>query len=165
MPTYLLSWNPNHWHWPDLAETAASVMAGERVTEQWSCGNTKVIQAGDRVFLIRLGKAPRGIFGAGHAVSTPFYAPHWNEERRARGDVTLYVMVAFDWLVDPEGEPEAMIAFQYLEAEPRFSAMKGRLQKSGARIPDAVAAALEAEVRQMMTVSTCCLPRWPRAGC
>ncbi|MBU6351560.1 MAG: hypothetical protein KGS73_15585 [Chloroflexi bacterium] len=38
MPTYLLSWNPNHWHWPSLAETAASIAAGERVTERWSCG-------------------------------------------------------------------------------------------------------------------------------
>ena len=41
-----------------------------------------------------------------------------------------------------------MIPFRYLEAEPRFAPMKWRLQKSGARIPDAVAAAVEAEVRQ-----------------
>lgn len=57
----------------------------------------------------------------------------------------------FDWLVDPESEPKAMLAFHYLEAEPRFSAMKWRLQKSGARIPDGVASALEVEVRQIAT--------------
>jgi 5-methylcytosine-specific restriction protein A len=148
MPTYLLSWNPNNWHWPDLTDAAARVAAGERVAERWSCGNTKVIRAGDRFFLIRLGKTPRGIFGAGYVTSPPFYEPHWDDERRARGDVTLYVMVEFDWLVDPEGEPEGMIPFRYLETEPRFTGMKWRLQKSGARIPDAVAAAVEAEVRQ-----------------
>ncbi|MDW8293534.1 MAG: hypothetical protein RML84_10625, partial [Anaerolineae bacterium] len=33
--------------------------------DSWSCGVTKNIQTGDRVFLLKQGKEPRGIVGSG----------------------------------------------------------------------------------------------------
>jgi 5-methylcytosine-specific restriction enzyme A len=65
MNTYLLAWNPNRWKWVELSDEADQTAAGTIVTGRWSCGNTKKIQKGDRVFLIRLGVEPKGIMGSG----------------------------------------------------------------------------------------------------
>jgi hypothetical protein len=71
MATYLLVWNPNHWFWAELPEVVKRVGRGEPVISRWSCGSNKRIAIGDRVFLMRLGREPRGIFGSGTVVDEP----------------------------------------------------------------------------------------------
>src|SRR4051812_1432251 len=67
--TYLLTWNPNNWPWDDLEFVAGKTAEGRHVDDRWSCGNTKRIRAGDRLFLLRQGVEPRGIMAAGWATS------------------------------------------------------------------------------------------------
>lgn len=66
---------------------------------RWSCGRTKRIDPGDRVFLLRQGLEPRGIIASGQARSSPHYEAHWDESRQ---DQALYVDVRFDALLVPE---------------------------------------------------------------
>jgi translation elongation factor EF-1beta len=53
-----------------------------RCSQRWSCGNTKSIQTGDRIFLLKVGTEPKGIIAAGFATSTPFYERHWSGEKK-----------------------------------------------------------------------------------
>ena len=57
MKTYLLTWNPRRSNWDDdIGEMADTVKNGGTAETKWSCGNTKSIQEGDRVFFIQLGE-------------------------------------------------------------------------------------------------------------
>ncbi|MEW5913176.1 MAG: HNH endonuclease [Thermodesulfobacteriota bacterium] len=69
------------------------------VDASWSCGRTKRIKAGDRIFLLRQGREPRGIMASGYAESAPYKEEHWDE---SHNDEALYVDVRFDSLLNPE---------------------------------------------------------------
>jgi 5-methylcytosine-specific restriction protein A len=56
------------------------------------------------VFLIRLGKEPRGIVASGWADSLPYEDARWDENLAAAGKTTLYVGVRFDALLNPSIE-------------------------------------------------------------
>lgn len=99
--TFLVTWNPKSWEWTNLADEAADAASGKVVEDRWSCGNRKDIAQGDRLFLIRLGKEPRGIMGSGWATSSLLRRPHWDDERAERGDLANYVRLRFDTLLDP----------------------------------------------------------------
>jgi hypothetical protein len=58
--TYLLTWNPNSWHWDNLEVQVRATAEGRQIDDRWSCGNTKQIRVGDRLFLLRQGVEPRG---------------------------------------------------------------------------------------------------------
>jgi len=60
MATYLLSWNPKVYKW---THDFSKPYRGDWTT------SSKGIVPGDRLFMIRLGKEPRGIIGAGQATS------------------------------------------------------------------------------------------------
>ena len=49
--TYLLTWNPNNWPWDNLEDAVRVTAEGRPVDDRWSCGNTKRIRVGDRLFL------------------------------------------------------------------------------------------------------------------
>lgn len=100
--TYLLTWNPNNWHWDNLEDEVRVTASGRPVDEQWSCGNTKRIRIGDRLFLLRQGVEPKGIMAAGWATSACYEGPHWDAERRSRGDTALRVDVRFDRILNPD---------------------------------------------------------------
>jgi hypothetical protein len=57
----------------------------------WSCGNSKSIANGDRLFLLRQGEEPRGIVGVGYAESEPYRDTHWREEKAKAGRTTMYL--------------------------------------------------------------------------
>jgi len=76
MNTFLFAWNPNRWDWVDLQESIEHLENVGYVERRWSCGNSKSIKKGDRVFLIRLGEEPRGIMGSGYTKSSYYVAPH-----------------------------------------------------------------------------------------
>ena len=139
MSTYLLTWNPNRWHWENLPEMVDAVAKEGSALIRWSCGNTKKIEAADRAFLLRQGVEPRGIIASGTVVAPPYEAPHWDPDISGPA---LYVDVKLDALLDPEAQD---ILWREVLDEPHLSGMHWDTQSSGTTIPEAVADALERE--------------------
>jgi 5-methylcytosine-specific restriction protein A len=100
--TYLLTWNPHNWPWTNLEEMVQLTAQGGPVDDFWSCGNTKRIRVGDRLFLMRQGEEPRGIMAAGWATSETYEGPHWDEARRQRGENALRVNLRFERIFNPD---------------------------------------------------------------
>jgi len=101
MKTYLLLWNQERWDWETLEQNIEEVKLTGRSYQTWSCGNTKSIQDGDRVFLLKVGTEPKGIIASGFATSTPYTGEHWmNKNKTAH-----YINVNFDVLLNPGKEP------------------------------------------------------------
>ena len=138
---YLLTWNSLRWPWPELTDTALRVNAGETVTSRWGCGRNKHIQPGDRLFLLKQGTEPRGIFASGTAVSHPFTAPHWDEGKAALGMPANYVELQFDALLVPE---QALLRRDLLKGHPVLGQQYWDTQVSGISIKTAVLPELEA---------------------
>lgn len=138
MSTWLLTWNPDRWDWEDLDATVARVRKGRRRNDRWSCGVTRSIRSGDRLFLLRQGKEPRGIFASGWAVSDAYPDEHWDED--APSSVTMYVELRFDALLNPE--KEVILSRQALDV-PVLREVHWNTQRSGIRINDKAAAVLE----------------------
>lgn len=98
MNTFLLVWNPKLWIWKDLDMLKSHVNRGEFVTRDWSCGNVKKIRAGDRIFIIRLGQQPKGIFASGTVEAERHLKPHWDPEKHWE---IGFITVRFDKLLNP----------------------------------------------------------------
>ncbi|MDY0081955.1 MAG: HNH endonuclease [Ignavibacteriaceae bacterium] len=98
---YLFVWNPKLWNWETLEDNIEQVEKTGKTKERWSCGNTKSIQAGDRIFLVKLGTEPKGIIAAGFATTTPLREKHWAGENRE----ALYIDIDFEVLLNPDKEP------------------------------------------------------------
>lgn len=137
---YLLTWNALRWPWPDLPQQARRVAAGELVTVRWGCGRSMQIHPGDRLFLLKQGSEPRGVFASGTAVSTVFAAPHWDTPKAALGIPANYVDLVFDKLLVPE---EAILRRDLLVGHPLLSRQHWDTQVSGTVIKTAVWDALE----------------------
>ena len=101
---YLLTWSPKKWRWGDLSKNIGEIKKKGFCTTDWSCGNNKSIASGDRLFLLRQGEEPRGIVGAGFALSEPFEEIHWRTEKARLGRTTMYLRVRWETLLDPENE-------------------------------------------------------------
>lgn len=104
MATYLLTWNPRRWAWRDLAAEARRLRRGREVKGRWGCGNVKSIKPGDRFFLLRQGRPPRGIVASGSIASVPLPGRHWDPEKARKGIPASYVSLSFDVLLEPEKE-------------------------------------------------------------
>ena len=104
MKYWLLTWNPDRWAWDELnggfEDMKNRIDQVGKVYDTWSTGVTKSIKEGDRVFLIRLGKQPKGIIASGYAVTDVFSAPHWEEHRAIAGERSNHIYVKFDKMVD-----------------------------------------------------------------
>lgn len=101
MKTYLFAWNPNRWTWDTLDRDIEQVDLNGRCSIRWSCGNTKSIKPGDRIFLIKIGTTPKGIIGAGFATTSPYSDIHWDIQRRE----ALYIAADFETLLNPDKDP------------------------------------------------------------
>ncbi len=97
--TFLFAWNPQKWDWTDLQESIDHLENIGSAVRRWSCGNSKNIKKGDRVFLMRLGVEPRGLMGSGYARSSYYVAPHWD---KTVGKATNYIDIEFDILINPK---------------------------------------------------------------
>lgn len=100
MDAFLLTWKPSEWGYDHLLDYINNFDSGNTI-QRWSCGTSKKIPVGSRVFLIKQGRGDRGIFGSGVTVDSPFNAPHYNEELLAKGKSATYVNVNFEHLFDP----------------------------------------------------------------
>jgi len=136
MNTYLLTWNPKRWKW-DMGEDLAALKARGFFDRRWSCGRTKRIEPGDRVFLLRQSVEPRGILASGQAKSSPHYEAHWDESRT---DEALYVDVRFDALLVPD--EDGVLPLSQLQAGP-LAAVNWSTQASGISIAPLAASLLE----------------------
>jgi len=139
MTTYLFTWNPARWDWTYLQESIAEVHDNGYCVENWSCGVTKRIQRGDRAFLVKLGREPRGLLASGWVTSEVFERPHWDKAKNARGQMARYVDVHWDTILDPDKDifPRAWLSTGI------YSKMHWEPQASGTRIPEDVAEQLE----------------------
>lgn len=97
--TFLITWNPQKWNWVDLQENIDHLENIGNVLRRWSCGNSKNIKKGDRIFLVRLGEESRGIMGSGYAKSSYYVAPHWDG---TAGKTANYIDIEFDILINPD---------------------------------------------------------------
>jgi hypothetical protein len=140
MATYLLTWNPARWRWDGLAAEARRVARGRELDDRWGCGNNSRIRPGDRFFLLRQGKPPRGIVGSGRFTSPPYRGEHWDEAKREKAVPALYADVAFDALLDPARQPPLSVA--ELTRGP-LARLHWRTKTSGIRIAEDAAALLE----------------------
>jgi hypothetical protein len=97
---YVLTWNPAQWPWDEkeYAKEVKATAAGNLFPSRWSCGNTKRIVPGDRLFLMRQG-TNRGLIGSGFATSGAFADAHWDE---SRDDTANYIEFQGDALVQTE---------------------------------------------------------------
>lgn len=142
MNTYLVTWNPQNSTWANLPEQAQQTRHGVSVVEQWSCGNTKRIAKGERLFLLKQGpEQPKGIMASGVVSSEGvFEGPHWDAEKAEHGEFAHYINGHWEIILNPDCEALLPVsAFQYGEL-PFFH---WNTQKSGILIPDAVAEVME----------------------
>lgn len=127
MRAFLLTWNPRKFE-KSWAPEVRRLARGETVTLQWSTGGRRDIEPGDRLYLVRLGIEPRGIFASGVALRPPEEGPHWDGERRAAGELARYVDVSLDALLDPEVDlpfdPRSSPALQSMNWSPRRSGIE-----------------------------------------
>ena len=140
MAAYLFSWDPNKWDWQNLKEQADAQQMGAPVIRMWACGDARRIFAGDRIFIIRQSKEPRGIFASGEVTRGSYEIANANIQDAQHGRNTLVVDFKFDYLTD--ANKQVVI--------PRTDLRGGALSKfiwdikvSGTKIPDNVAAELE----------------------
>jgi len=137
MSSFLLAWNPNRWPWKDLENERSKLTRGSEVDILWSCRSSKV-ETGDRVFIIRLGKEPKGIFASGF-VTEKTQGQHWD---KTKNELIQYVRVKFDKLLNPDIKGVKMLFREELE-DNKFQPMRWSTQFSGAQIRDDVADHLE----------------------
>ena len=138
MSTWLLTWNPLNWEWKSLDSDIEAVKKTGALRTQWSTGNNKSIQPGDRLFLLKQGVDPKGIIASGKAVSAVYGKDHWDPERAAKGVKANEVDLDFDAIVPPD----CVLPVAALQAG-GLADVHWATQTSGIRIPDQAAAELE----------------------
>lgn len=97
--TFLFSWNPIKFSWPELGEQCALLKNGGKVEESWTCASHRKVKKGDRAFVSYVGAEPRGIFASGHVSSEPFLG------KNRKGNDAYRVLIRFDTLLDPAKDP------------------------------------------------------------
>lgn len=144
MATYLLVWNPERYFWENFDDIVDTVVEKGFVDGQWSCGNTKRIVKGDRLFMMRVGSVDPGLIGSGTATSKPRSDDHWEADPSHPMRKALYIGIKWEFL-----SSEALITRNELRAPP-FSSVHWSSQISGISINQTVARSLEAEWAERM---------------
>jgi len=96
--TFLFSWNPIKFSWPEIGEQAELLRNGGKVEESWTCASHKKVKPGDRAFISIVGVKQRGLFASGYISSEPFIG------RNRKGNDAYRVMIDMDVLLDPFSE-------------------------------------------------------------
>jgi 5-methylcytosine-specific restriction protein A len=131
------AWNPKLWNWPALARERRVIERRGHVDIEWACGRNRGIEPGSRAFFVRLGVAPKGLIGSGHALSAPWEDVHWLDEKAQLGVRTHYLKLRLDALFDAP-----LIMLDEL-ARPPFGRFRWAVRQSGVRMPSSIADALE----------------------
>jgi hypothetical protein len=137
MAAFLLSWNPEKYHWDTLRKDIARIRRKGFVTDRWFCGNRTDLPKGSEFFLIRLGPALKGLVGRGVTASAPYEDKHWDPEKRRKKIKALYVKVRF---TDLNETP--IIPWEELQQLP-LSRLKWSSYASGEAIPELIVEELD----------------------
>lgn len=141
MRVVLLTWNPQKWHWKTLRRDVAGVRRREAAVEtSWSTGSSRSVKRGDRFYLLKQGKPPRGIMGSGRITSDCYQGEHWDAERAARGDIANYADIRFEVLLDPDREE--LLGGPALQLG-TLSRVNWKPQGSGTAVPETAVRELE----------------------
>lgn len=140
MNAYILTWNPTRSAWPELLERIDQLNSAGYSRQRWSCGSTRRIKKGDRLFFMRLGSKPRGIMASGYAASSFYEAPHWSGEP---GKVARYIDIDFDILLKPDSQP--IFERSYLEEVDPDKHQHWFPESSGISIKQSVISELESK--------------------
>lgn len=132
--TYLLIWNPKRYFWEDFYDDWEAFHLGFKSSFNWSCGNSQRIHIGDRVYLMRLGLEPKGIFASGIVISEPYQDDNWND--LSERDTALYIDIEFDRMLNPDLQP-------LLDPKTVSNDFNWFPQRSGVTIPSEIAVDLE----------------------
>lgn len=143
--TFLLTYNTDKWHWDNFEQAQKSLMEDGRYIDSWSCGNSKKLRTGDRIFLIKLGKEPRGIMASGLVFDSVYKAPHWNKEKRRKGEQINYVNIDFDVIRNPVSN-DMLLMEQLKKIDSHFTWSS---QSSGIEIPEYIAIKIETLWKEM----------------
>lgn len=150
MKTWLFTWNPSRWAWDSrydgFLEMKNQIAQADVSYRTWSCGNNKSIKKGDRIFLIRLGVAPKGIVASGYAASNVFEGPHWDIEKDLLGKKCRRIFIEFDKIQDVA--KDSIISMdELLGISPTY---KWASQTSGIEIPNHMAEKLDILWKQII---------------
>jgi 5-methylcytosine-specific restriction enzyme A len=134
MSVVFLTWNPAKWPWKTLRRDVAAVRRGESGAEDWwSTGSSRSVKRGDRFYLLKQGKPPRGIMGSGRVTSDWYQREHWDAKRSARGDLVNCADIRFEVLLDPDREE--LLGGPVLQLG-TLSRVNWKPQGSGTRVPE-----------------------------
>lgn len=158
MATYLFAWNPGIWNWPELTRDIRKLARRGHLDTRWSCGRHRNIEPGSRAFLVRLGVAPKGIFGSGVTLTVPAPGRHWIEEKAAAGFSTNYTTLRLERLIE-----QPLITFDEL-AVPPFRRFRWGMRSSGTYLPQPIADALEELWEARVAAARLTPPRPTRFG-
>lgn len=139
MATILLAWNPGKFNEGELRDELRQIRQEGKESYAWSVGNSRKVKPGDRFFMIRLGKPPRGIVGSGWIISSPYEDRHWDQSRANVGESALFAQVFFEQL-----GTMPLISWERLHQPPLLGYRWG-IQTSGIQLPPMFADALEGE--------------------
>ncbi len=89
---WLITWNPEYWAWESYKDWYEGTKKGQRYTEAWSCLSKQPV-LGDDVFVMKIGRQPRGIIAHGTVD---------RESYDISPDEKGYIDIAFDKLLDYE---------------------------------------------------------------
>ena len=146
MAAFIYTWNPERWRWADLQEAIYAINNGEDYERLWSCGNTKRIKVGDLFFLVKVGSNPRGVIGCGYVSSEPENYPHWDESKRAAGEITPRTNLLFKVLTNTP-------IFRTEGLEQRFPEQMWSPQASGISLKEDIADKLLAEIHKNKAIN------------
>lgn len=65
MATYLLLCNPADKPWPEMAETVDKVKRRQELEETWPVRSSRKYIAGDRLYILKVGRGQKGLMGSG----------------------------------------------------------------------------------------------------
>jgi len=97
MSAFLLTWNPDKWPWNDLARELHEFRTTGVLVRRWSCGRSRSLAQGDRVFFLKQRKRGRGLYASGYEQCSAFFEHSFCSPTKA----SRYVTVAYDALLDP----------------------------------------------------------------
>lgn len=141
MATYLLTWNSDPEVWWGNNKHIAEIKRTGFVRGNWSSGKRNTIRKGDRLFLMKLRKNPRGIIASGIAESASYVRDHWEPELAKAGKEANYVDIRFDVI----REVDKVFPIEVLKADKILKKMNWSPMASGIRIEQDVAAELEVQ--------------------
>ena len=101
MRTFLLTWNPKiKLAWENYKDDIDEFKKTGNLSIIWTIKSNQQITKDDRIYMMRLGKEPKGIMGSGVVTDPPFLAPHYVDNK-----LVYYVRIEFEKLVNPEVDP------------------------------------------------------------